>query len=70
MRFFSALMPRETRFFALFDRHGALIAEGGHAMVELLDDVVPSTRRPPSATSVHKGPRRGRASCADNPWPG
>ncbi|MEY4377717.1 MAG: hypothetical protein RJB26_2267, partial [Pseudomonadota bacterium] len=22
MRFFSALMPRETRFFDLFDRHG------------------------------------------------
>ena len=28
MRFFSALMPRETRFFDLFDRHGALMVEG------------------------------------------
>ena len=26
MRFFSALMPRETRFFALFNRHAAFIA--------------------------------------------
>jgi hypothetical protein len=31
MRWLSALMPRETRFFALFDRHGALIVEGANA---------------------------------------
>jgi len=45
MRFFSALMPRETRFFSLFDRHGALIAEGGHAIVELVQHYEDTTRR-------------------------
>src|SRR6476619_5095755 len=45
MRFFSARMPRETRFFALFDRHGALIAEGGHAMVELVQHYEDTARR-------------------------
>ena len=36
MRFFSALLPRETRFVDLFDRHGALIVEGRNAIVELV----------------------------------
>ena len=45
MGFFSALMPRETRFFSLFDRHGALIAEGGHAIVELVQHYEDTTRR-------------------------
>ena len=36
MRFLSALMPREARFFALFDRHAELIAEGGRANSELV----------------------------------
>ena len=34
MRWLSALMPRETRFFALFDRHGALIVEGANAVID------------------------------------
>ena len=38
MRFFSALMPRETRFFALFNRHAAFIAEGGRAVAEMVRD--------------------------------
>ena len=45
MRFFSALMPRETRFFDLFDRHGALIAQGSEAMVELVRDYADTSRR-------------------------
>ncbi|RPI14661.1 MAG: DUF47 domain-containing protein [Lysobacterales bacterium] len=36
MRFLSALMPRETRFFALFDRHGACVSEGGRTAAELV----------------------------------
>ena len=47
MRWLSALMPRETRFFALFDRHGALIVEGANAVVELVqhyEDMVRRTR--------------------------
>ena len=45
MRFFSALMPRETRFFDLFDRHGALIVEGSQAVIELVRDYADTTRR-------------------------
>ena len=45
MRFFSALMPRETRFFDLFDRHGALIVQGSEAMVELVRDYADTSRR-------------------------
>jgi predicted phosphate transport protein (TIGR00153 family) len=45
MRFFSALMPREARFFALFDRHGALTVEGSNAVVELVRHYSDTTRR-------------------------
>lgn len=45
MRFFSALMPRETRFFDLFDRHGALIVDGSLAVVDLVQHYADSTRR-------------------------
>jgi len=31
MRFLSALMPREARFFKLFARHAELVAAGGRA---------------------------------------
>lgn len=36
MRFFSRLMPREGRFFDLFNRHARLVAEGGTAIVDLM----------------------------------
>ena len=45
MRWLSALMPRETRFFALFDRHGALIVEGANAVVELVQHYEDTVRR-------------------------
>ena len=45
MRWLSALMPRETRFFALFDRHGALIVQGADAVVELVQNYGDATRR-------------------------
>jgi predicted phosphate transport protein (TIGR00153 family) len=45
MRWLSALMPRETRFFALFDQHGALVAEGANAVVELVQNYGDVTRR-------------------------
>ena len=45
MRFLSALMPRETRFYALFDRHGALIVEGANAVVELVQHYGDTARR-------------------------
>ncbi len=45
MRFFSALMPREARFFALFDRHGALTVEGSNAIVELVRSYSDTARR-------------------------
>ena len=45
MRFLSALMPRETRFFALFDRHAQFIATGGRAAAELVRDYADLSRR-------------------------
>jgi hypothetical protein len=45
MRFLSALMPREARFFALFNRHAELIVEGGRAVWELVRDYADQYRR-------------------------
>jgi predicted phosphate transport protein (TIGR00153 family) len=45
MRFLSALMPRETRFFDLFDRHSALVVEGSDAVVELVKHYGDTARR-------------------------
>jgi len=45
MRFLSALMPREARFFALFNRHAELIVQGGHAVSELVRDYADEGRR-------------------------
>ena len=45
MRFLSALMPRETRFFNLFDRHAELIVQGGRANAELVRDYADQARR-------------------------
>jgi predicted phosphate transport protein (TIGR00153 family) len=36
LRWFQALMPREDRFFELFRRHAAILAEGADALQELL----------------------------------
>ena len=45
MRFLSALMPREARFFKLFDQHAALIVDGARATVELVRDYADTSRR-------------------------
>ena len=45
MRFLSALMPREARFFKLFDQHAALLAEGGRTAAELVRDYADEGRR-------------------------
>ena len=37
LRFFQALMPREDRFFALFDRHARVIVKGALALRDLLE---------------------------------
>ena len=46
-RFFQALMPREEKFFALFDRHAATLVTGAAALRELLEGgaVVPEACR-------------------------
>jgi predicted phosphate transport protein (TIGR00153 family) len=36
MQLFSRLMPREGRFFDLFNRHAALVVKGGAALAELM----------------------------------
>ena len=38
MRFFSRLMPREGRFFTLFDQHAEFVVRGSIELVELLRD--------------------------------
>jgi predicted phosphate transport protein (TIGR00153 family) len=45
MRFLSALMPREARFFKLFNQHAELVAEGGKAAAELVRHYADETRR-------------------------
>jgi hypothetical protein len=45
MKLFSALMPRETRFFALFNRHAELVVQGGDAIVELVRSYSDTKRR-------------------------
>ena len=45
MRFLSALMPREARFFALFNQHAELIVAGGRATVDLVRDYADTSRR-------------------------
>ncbi len=45
MRFLSALMPREARFFALFNDHAELIVQGGNAILELVRDYADLERR-------------------------
>ena len=45
MRFLSALMPREARFFTLFNQHADLIAAGGRAAAELVRDYADTGRR-------------------------
>ena len=36
MNFISSLMPREGRFFSLFDNHAKLIVDGALAMADVL----------------------------------
>jgi hypothetical protein len=45
MRFFSALMPREARFFTLFNRHAEFIVAGGRAISELVREYADESRR-------------------------
>jgi hypothetical protein len=45
MRFLSALMPREARFFTLFNQHAELIATGGRATLDLTRHYHDSERR-------------------------
>ena len=45
MRFLSALMPREARFFTLFNQHAELIATGGRATLDLTRHYHDSARR-------------------------
>jgi hypothetical protein len=45
MRFLSALMPREARFFTLFNQHADLIAAGGRAAADLVRGYDDTARR-------------------------
>ena len=39
MGFFSALMPRETRFFTLFNRHAEYVVQGGRLVADLMHEL-------------------------------
>jgi uncharacterized protein Yka (UPF0111/DUF47 family) len=41
LKFFQALMPRETGFFDLFDRHAATLVAGAGALRALLAGEIP-----------------------------
>jgi len=45
MRFLSALMPREARFFVLFNQHADLVATGGRTAAELVRSYADEQRR-------------------------
>ena len=45
MRFLSALMPREARFFVLFNQHAELVATGGRTAAELVRNYADEQRR-------------------------
>jgi len=45
MRLLSALMPREARFFKLFDQHAELVGEGGRVAAELVRRYADEARR-------------------------
>lgn len=45
MQLFSRLMPREGRFFDFFNQHASLIAKGGTALAELMQDYHDDARR-------------------------
>jgi predicted phosphate transport protein (TIGR00153 family) len=45
MRLFSRLMPREGRFFALFDQHAAFVVQASAVLVELLQNFDDTERR-------------------------
>jgi uncharacterized protein len=45
MRFLSALMPREARFFMLFNQHADLVDAGGRATLELVRNYADTGRR-------------------------
>jgi len=45
MRFLSALMPREARFFKLFDQHAEFVSEGGRVASELVRNYADESRR-------------------------
>ena len=52
MRLFSALMPRETRFFALFNRHAEYVVQGGRLVADLMHEL-----RQLAAALFHQGSR-------------
>jgi uncharacterized protein len=52
MRLFSRLMPREGRFFALFDEHAAFVVQGSVVLVELLRGFDDTSGRAPRVARI------------------
>ena len=51
LRFFQALMPREEKFFALFDRHAGTLVAGAMALRDLLEGGAGGRGLPPHRRS-------------------
>jgi hypothetical protein len=52
MRLFSRLMPREGRFFALFDQHAQYVVQGSIVLVELLEGFADTDKRAARAARI------------------
>jgi|SRR6185312_863522 len=52
MRLFSRLMPREGRFFALFDQHAQYVVQASIVLVELLEGFDDTEKRAARATRI------------------
>jgi hypothetical protein len=52
MRLFSLLMPREGRFFALFDQHAQYVVQGSEVLVQLLEGFDDTDKRAERTTRI------------------
>ena len=54
IRFFQALMPREDKFFGLFDQHARTLVQGAQALRDLLEGGDSASPKPASASCITK----------------
>ena len=62
LRWFQALMPREDRFFALYNRHAQTLMQGAEALRQLWNEAGP--RQVPDAEVAAVGAGGGASAAA------